>query len=260
MRRLWIALALVRLYPRTWRIRYEAEVRALLADSPPSLRGLIDLLRGCGSEWARTLSDPVTYPHLSSTPHVLFQTTALIGGGLGVGLFAGAVGSWLRGIAAVPGDLTGIPFSMAVYMATVVRMLVALKSGPTRRRVGVLEARGWFAAIVVAFTLEEWGATRAQSDLDVLRAATAVWFLAAASAGNGRLMAARTALTAARLDEYRVRLRLQTAVRHARDAPGAMAELEAARADLAAVHGRIQEHAAVLRRVGPMAVLGLKAP
>jgi hypothetical protein len=28
-----------------------------------------------------------------------------------------------------------------------------------------------------------------------------------------------------------------------------MAELEAARADLAAVHGRIQEHAAVLRRV-----------
>ncbi len=38
--------ALLRLYPRAWRQRYEAEFLAMLEDRPPSLRDRIDILRG----------------------------------------------------------------------------------------------------------------------------------------------------------------------------------------------------------------------
>jgi hypothetical protein len=37
---------LLRLYPRSWRLRYESEVRALLDSRPPGPRDILDLLRG----------------------------------------------------------------------------------------------------------------------------------------------------------------------------------------------------------------------
>jgi hypothetical protein len=53
-----IALAVVRLYPRQWRERYAFEMRDLLETTPPDWRTVIDLARGCASEWVRD-SGPV---------------------------------------------------------------------------------------------------------------------------------------------------------------------------------------------------------
>ena len=39
----FIASYLVRMYPRTWRMRYEEEIRALLEDSPPTWRDIAGL-------------------------------------------------------------------------------------------------------------------------------------------------------------------------------------------------------------------------
>jgi hypothetical protein len=46
-----IARLIVRCYPRSWRERYGPEMRALLTDTPPEPRDIVDLLRGCGSAW-----------------------------------------------------------------------------------------------------------------------------------------------------------------------------------------------------------------
>jgi hypothetical protein len=48
-----IALAFVRIYPRQWRERYANEMRDLLETTPPDWRTVIDLARGCASEWVR---------------------------------------------------------------------------------------------------------------------------------------------------------------------------------------------------------------
>jgi hypothetical protein len=42
----WSGPALVRLYPATWRSRYEPEMLALLAERPITTREVVDLLRG----------------------------------------------------------------------------------------------------------------------------------------------------------------------------------------------------------------------
>jgi len=44
------ARALLRLYPRAWRARYEDEVLGLLDDDPADFRTLVDLARGLGRE------------------------------------------------------------------------------------------------------------------------------------------------------------------------------------------------------------------
>jgi hypothetical protein len=46
-----LARAIVRCYPRSWRERYGAELRALLVDVPPRARDLLDLAMGCAGVW-----------------------------------------------------------------------------------------------------------------------------------------------------------------------------------------------------------------
>ena len=48
-----IALAVVRIYPRQWRERYASEMRDLLETTAPDSWTVIDLARGCASEWVR---------------------------------------------------------------------------------------------------------------------------------------------------------------------------------------------------------------
>jgi hypothetical protein len=51
-----LARALVRLYPRRWRERYEAEMLALIDDTGLDARRAADLLYGAGREWASVAS------------------------------------------------------------------------------------------------------------------------------------------------------------------------------------------------------------
>ena len=46
-----LARAIIRVYPRPWRERYADELLALVETSPPACRDLVDLFRGCVSEW-----------------------------------------------------------------------------------------------------------------------------------------------------------------------------------------------------------------
>ena len=51
-------------YPRGWRERYGEEVRALLDDGRVSWADVIDLWRGCFSEWKVALADPEHHPRV----------------------------------------------------------------------------------------------------------------------------------------------------------------------------------------------------
>ena len=46
-----LALAMLRLYPRAWRQRYEDEQSALIVDTTPTWRVLVDLARTTAGEW-----------------------------------------------------------------------------------------------------------------------------------------------------------------------------------------------------------------
>jgi hypothetical protein len=63
--------SLVRLYPRPWRARYEAEFRAVLEAAPPSRRDLVDIARGA--------LDAHLHP---AEPSLLPGVAAVIGGGM----------------------------------------------------------------------------------------------------------------------------------------------------------------------------------
>ena len=49
-----VARALVRLYPRRWRARYEDEMLALIGETPLTLSALVDLVAGAAREWIHT--------------------------------------------------------------------------------------------------------------------------------------------------------------------------------------------------------------
>ena len=48
-----VARRIVHLYPRGWRARYEPEICALIETSPLGGRLVLDVARGCASEWLR---------------------------------------------------------------------------------------------------------------------------------------------------------------------------------------------------------------
>jgi hypothetical protein len=50
----WLAKRVVRLYPRTWRARYEEELLALLEQGHVRWRDALDLARGATWEWVQT--------------------------------------------------------------------------------------------------------------------------------------------------------------------------------------------------------------
>jgi hypothetical protein len=257
-----MAQGIVRLYPRTWRLRYGREIRTLLQDRPPGVAGCIDLVRGCAAEWRRTLTDPVAFPFLSAIPYTLFQTAVWMGAAFGLPWFAGFAGGLLRELAASPATFAGSAAAgVGVSTAVMLRFLVAVRSPSARYRVGVWEARCWVAGLIVVFTVEEWSSVRGRTD-DAIRMATAVWFLVMSSRQVGLMLATRGALQTARLDEHRMALRLQAAEEYgaAAAAPLAGAGAEAAGADLVAVRARIRRHAANLRRMHPLVLLGLSAP
>jgi hypothetical protein len=59
---------LVRLYPRRWRRRYEAEIAALVARERPTIAGIIDLIRGALDARAHALDGSVYVPMIGFRP------------------------------------------------------------------------------------------------------------------------------------------------------------------------------------------------
>jgi len=59
---------LVRLYPRRWRRRYEAEISALVARERPTIAGIVDLIRGALDARAHAWDDSVYVPMIGFRP------------------------------------------------------------------------------------------------------------------------------------------------------------------------------------------------
>jgi hypothetical protein len=59
-----LARRILERYPRDWRARYGDEVRALLDDGRVTWADVIDLSRGCLSEWKVALADPEHHPRV----------------------------------------------------------------------------------------------------------------------------------------------------------------------------------------------------
>ena len=254
MRSVAIAHALIRLYPRAWRVRYEGELRALVQDHPPSLAQLVDLLRGCGSEWGRLLTDPVAYPRLSAEIDAATQICyALL-----FGIFVVGAGELLRNWRQPPLTPFGISVASFVHLALILRVLPIVTRRRSWRRVGVLEAWLWLATVTSTFLLDRWsGVGIPFPAIDVIRAASCLWCLSMATPASAKVFDIHSVQCAARRDEYRIRLGLETAERYANDAP---AEIEIARTALADVRGRIRRHADELRRIPLLSLIGLRKP
>jgi hypothetical protein len=253
MRSVRFAHAVVRLYPHAWRLRYEGELRALLQDHPPSLGQLFDLLRGCGSEWSRVLSDPVESPRISLLPR---DGTMQLGSALLFGLFVVAVGELLRNWRPSPVTTAGLSVAMFAHLALSVRVFPVIRSRWTRYHIGVTEAWVWLMTIASLLVLERWsGAGIPSAAIDLVRAFSSFWFVSLCNTATARAFAVLRGLQAAQRDEYRMRLRLETAERYADATP---AEVEMARSALDEVHDRIRRHVSELHQIPLLSLIGLR--
>ena len=75
-----LAAAIVERYPRAWRDRYADEMLALIEDLGAGWLDVIDLARGCSSEWRISISDPETHPvasHITLTAAPLVYASVL---------------------------------------------------------------------------------------------------------------------------------------------------------------------------------------
>lgn len=152
----WIARAIVRGYPRAWRVRYEAEVHALIEDAPVTLRQLADLVRGCGSEWRRAALDCARAPRSVWTSRLGGLTLALAGT-----VLAGGVARVLQRALWTPPDLWG-DVVLCVYPAVAISVVFRVHS--VRGRRGSNDDRGipardvltLVAAVMCAAIVANW--------------------------------------------------------------------------------------------------------
>ena len=264
MRSVRIAYALIRLYPHAWRVRYESELRALLQDQPPSFPQLVDLLRGCGSEWGRLLSDPVAYPRFSTVPREPILGTMQIASGLLFGLCVVGSGEMLRQWQPPPVTMPGLSIATFAYLAVILRVFPVTRSRWTRYHLGVAETWAWLAMIASISVLERWSGAGIQvpgrmqglmTAAEVIRVAGCLWFLSTCTKACARAFETHRVLRAAQRDEYRIRLRLETAERYVDTAPD---EVATARSELADVHGRIRRHVSELHEIPLLSIIGLR--
>lgn len=158
-----LAVRLLRLYPRTWRMRYEEEVRALLDDRAPGWRDLAGLVRGASREWIHTVADPVEHPILAFAIDALAGWMgAVLAISLTANLFAGVLSSVLG---EAPGWI-GTLSSVAVLAASIrgfgpLFNLHQIPIGPHGRRLALgplsdRQARRWWTILAVATVLGHW--------------------------------------------------------------------------------------------------------
>lgn len=90
---------LIRLYPRPWRDRYEAEMVDLLEQQPTSFRSSLDLLRGAADAHLHPQAGP-EIPWTWRLPGVVVALTGM--------LWIAAMGAAITGTADLPGALLGL--------------------------------------------------------------------------------------------------------------------------------------------------------
>ncbi len=131
---------LVRLYPRLWRDRYEAELLALLEDRPPSPLDRIDLVRGALDAHLNPATDAVPMPWTYRLPGL----AALATGALWVVAFV--VGSFDNGTA------TGSLVAFALLLMFISLPGDYLAAHARRTAIGI----GALTLAIVLFNLSPW--------------------------------------------------------------------------------------------------------
>ena len=158
-----LAVRLLRLYPRTWRMRYEEEVLALLDDRATHLRDVAGLLRGASQEWIHTLADPIEHPILAFAIEGLAGWMgAVLAISLTANLFAGllisALGQapgWiatLSSVAVIAASIRGFAPLFRIHQIPIGVHGRTLPVGPLSAR----QARRWWTILWVAVVLGHW--------------------------------------------------------------------------------------------------------
>ena len=154
---LTLAHWIVRRYPHDWRIRYADEVSELLGDSRVTLLVVVDLLRGCVSEWKAAAADPEFHPaafQFLTGISVIARMLALYAS------FAlpAAAGAWLlREGLGPPSEWVGI-LGVIVSMVVTVRFLlylVAVSRGRPRAKRSTFLKR-WMPLLSLGLLLMFW--------------------------------------------------------------------------------------------------------
>jgi hypothetical protein len=158
-----LALLSLRLYPRTWRMRYEEEVRALLHDCAPGWRDLAGLVRGASREWIHTLADPIEHPILAFAIDVLAGWLgAVMAISLVANLFAGLLSSvlgqapgWIAtvsSVAVIAASIRGFGPLFNLHQIPIGVHGRTLPLGPLSAR----QARRWWTILSVAVVVGHW--------------------------------------------------------------------------------------------------------
>jgi hypothetical protein len=151
---------LLRMYPRTWRMRYEEEVRAFLDDRPPGWRDLVGFARGAVAERARLVLDPVAHPLLSGVVFGLsfyfaVVTTITITAQLVASLLEQRVGvppSWV-GSAAAFGQIAAMVRGLHAFAGWAERPLLL---GFTMRPLTRAASRRWWIVLWLSVMSGMW--------------------------------------------------------------------------------------------------------
>jgi len=169
---------LLRLYPRTWRVRYEEEVRALLDDRAPQWRDVAGLLRGASREWMHTVVAPLEHPILAS---VITGLAGWFGAVLVISLMADLAARTLGAAVGTPPAWVGAVSSVALLAAGI--RGASAQFGLQQIPIGVhgktlsfgpmttTQARRWWTILVVAVVLGRWAG-------DILVIMWSQWFIA----------------------------------------------------------------------------------
>jgi hypothetical protein len=154
---LTLARWIVQRYPHNWRSRYGNEMCALLDESGVTRLEIVDLLRGCLSEWKAAAADPELHP-------VAFQfVTGVSFLARVLALYASftlpaAVGAWLlRQYLGTPPSWIGIVGSVIGPVAAlrlIVHLLAALRGRARVKRSTVL--RHWIPLLSFGLLLMFW--------------------------------------------------------------------------------------------------------
>lgn len=162
-----LASAIVAMYPRGWRDRYAEEMHALFDDRGVVWRDVIDLVRGCGSEWRVSLGDPEQ--HFVTSGIILMGTPLLQAAVLANGfeIIARAAAPIINAAVSPPSRWILLGIGLAVPFAFLRRaMLLPLESfstpsnPPMYRAFSWRETGLWLLAFFVASMCLAWGSTQ----------------------------------------------------------------------------------------------------
>jgi hypothetical protein len=159
-----IASVLLRMHPRTWRMRYEEEVRALLEDNPPTWSDVAGLAGAVIRERVHTLADPIQHP----------TGAALITGVGGWLTAAWAISLTARAASGFLEDLLGTAPGWAGTAGVIGLLVVTFRALPAAPNVFVdaaqdarvwgirlaplstVQLRLWWAALWLSVVLTNW--------------------------------------------------------------------------------------------------------